>query len=201
MLLQPPPLALYVHLPWCVRKCPYCDFNSHVAPEQLPQQDYVDALLQDLDHDLPGAGSRPLVSIFFGGGTPSLFSPEEIARFLQGVRQRITCVADLEVTLEANPGTIEHGRFLGYRDAGVTRVSLGAQTFNDQHLKRLGRIHAGGDIQRAVAELVLAGLDNFNLDLMYGLPDQTSAQALEDVRAAIALNYMEIGRASCRERV
>lgn len=187
MLLQPPPLALYVHLPWCVRKCPYCDFNSHVAPEQLPQQDYVDALLQDLDHDLPGAGSRPLVSIFFGGGTPSLFSPEEIARFLQGVRQRITCVADLEVTLEANPGTIEHGRFLGYRDAGVTRVSLGAQTFNDQHLKRLGRIHAGGDIQRAVAELVLAGLDNFNLDLMYGLPDQTSAQALEDVRAAIAL--------------
>lgn len=187
MLLQPPPLALYVHLPWCVRKCPYCDFNSHVAPEQLPQQDYVDALLQDLDHDLPDGGSRPLVSIFFGGGTPSLFSPEEIARFLQGVRQRIACVADLEVTLEANPGTIEHGRFLGYRDAGITRVSLGAQTFNDQHLKRLGRIHAGGDIQRAVAELVLAGLDNFNLDLMYGLPDQTSSQALEDVRAAIAL--------------
>lgn len=190
MLLQPPPLALYVHLPWCVRKCPYCDFNSHVAPEQLPQQDYVDALLQDLDHDLLdllAASSRPLVSIFFGGGTPSLFSPEEIGRFLEGVRQRIPSVTDLEVTLEANPGTIEHGRFRGYRDAGITRVSLGAQTFSDQHLKRLGRIHGSGDIQRAVAELVLAGLDNFNLDLMYGLPDQTPSQALEDVRAAIAL--------------
>lgn len=192
MLLQPPPLALYVHLPWCVRKCPYCDFNSHVAPEQLPQQDYVDALLEDLDHDLQWpdlqwSGTRPLVSVFFGGGTPSLFSPEEIARFMQGVRQRIACAADLEVTLEANPGTIEHGRFRGYRDAGITRVSLGAQSFNDQHLKRLGRIHGGSDIQRAVAELVLAGLDNFNLDLMYGLPDQTPSQALDDVRAAIAL--------------
>lgn len=192
MLLQPPPLALYVHLPWCVRKCPYCDFNSHVAPEQLPQQDYVDALLEDLDHDLQWpdlqwSGTRPLVSVFFGGGTPSLFSPEEIARFMQGVRQRIACAADLEATLEANPGTIEHGRFRGYRDAGITRVSLGAQSFNDQHLKRLGRIHGSSDIQRAVAELVLAGLDNFNLDLMYGLPDQTPSQALDDVRAAIAL--------------
>lgn len=187
MLLQTPPLALYVHLPWCVRKCPYCDFNSHVAPEQLPQQDYVDALLADLDHDLQWTANRPLVSVFFGGGTPSLFSPEEIARFLQGVRQCIACAADLEVTLEANPGTIEHGRFRGYRDAGITRVSLGAQSFNDQHLKRLGRIHGGSDIQRAVAELVLAGLDNFNLDLMYGLPDQTPSQALDDVRAAVAL--------------
>lgn len=187
MLLQPPPLSLYVHMPWCVRKCPYCDFNSHVAPEQLPQRSYVDALLDDLDHDLPWAGHRPLVSIFFGGGTPSLFSPEEIGRFLGEVRRRIACAVDLEVTLEANPGTIEHGRFQGYRDAGITRVSLGAQTFNDQQLKQLGRIHGGQDIQRAVDELALAGLDNFNLDLMYGLPQQTQSQALEDVRAAIAL--------------
>ena len=187
MLLQSPPLSLYVHLPWCVRKCPYCDFNSHVAPEQLPQADYVDALLQDLDHDLRWTGNRPLVSVFFGGGTPSLFSPEEIGRFLSGVRQRLGFAADLEVTLEANPGTIEHGRFRGYRDAGITRVSLGAQTFNDRHLKKLGRIHGGNDIRRAVEELASAGLENFNLDLMYGLPDQTQAQALDDVRAAIAL--------------
>lgn len=174
-------------MPWCVRKCPYCDFNSHVAPEQLPQRSYVDALLEDLDHDLALAGRRPLVSVFFGGGTPSLFSPDEIGRFLAGVRSRLDCVADLEVTLEANPGTIEHGRFRGYRDAGVNRVSLGAQTFNDSQLKALGRIHGSGDIERAVDELVRAGIDNFNLDLMYALPRQTPEQALADVRAALAL--------------
>lgn len=187
MLSTLPPLALYVHLPWCVRKCPYCDFNSHTAPEQLPQRDYIDALLEDLDLDRAPLGERPLVSIFFGGGTPSLFSPDEIGRLLAGVRQRMECVADMEVTLEANPGTIEHGRFSGYRDAGVTRVSLGAQTFSDSHLKALGRIHDQGDIARAVNELRLAGLDNFNLDLMYGLPQQSREQALEDVAAAIAL--------------
>lgn len=187
MLLEAPPLALYAHMPWCVRKCPYCDFNSHVAPGALPQKNYVDALLEDLEHDLPLTGGRALTSIFFGGGTPSLFSPEEIGRFLQGVRARIACVPDIEVTLEANPGTIEHGRFRGYRDAGVTRVSLGAQTFNDRHLKALGRIHAANDIQRAVDELDRAGIDNFNLDLMYALPEQTREQALADVRTAIAL--------------
>ncbi len=159
-----------------------------MAPEQLPQRDYIDALLEDLDHDLTAAAARPLVSIFFGGGTPSLFSPDEIGRFLDSVRDRMGCVADMEVTLEANPGTIEHGRFRGYRDAGVTRVSLGAQTFSDQHLQALGRIHGGDDIRRAVDELVQAGIDNFNLDLMYALPQQTCAQALADVEAAIALN-------------
>ncbi|HMN45826.1 MAG TPA: radical SAM family heme chaperone HemW [Povalibacter sp.] len=182
-----PPLSLYVHLPWCVRKCPYCDFNSHAAPAQIPQRDYVDALLEDLDLDRPAAGDRPLISIFFGGGTPSLFSPEEIGRFLAGVRQRIACADDMEVTLEANPGTIEHGRFRGYREAGVTRVSLGVQSFNDEHLKVLGRIHGSGDIRRAVDELRQAGLDNFNLDLMYGLPQQSREQALADLAAAIAL--------------
>jgi len=187
MLLEAPPLALYAHMPWCVRKCPYCDFNSHVAPEALPQKNYVDALLEDLEHDLSLTGGRALTSIFFGGGTPSLFSPEEIGRFLQGVRSRIACVPDIEVTLEANPGTIEHGRFSGYRDAGVTRVSLGAQTFNDRHLKALGRIHGANDIQRAVEELGRAGIENFNLDLMYALPEQTREQALVDVRTAIAL--------------
>jgi putative oxygen-independent coproporphyrinogen III oxidase len=187
MALQAPPLSLYAHMPWCVRKCPYCDFNSHVAPDSLPQKSYIDALLEDLDQDLSLTGGRALVSIFFGGGTPSLFSPEEIGRFLEGVRARITCAADLEVTLEANPGTIEHGRFGGYRDAGVTRVSLGAQSFNDGHLKALGRIHGGNDIQRAVDELRRAGIENFNLDLMYALPEQTREQALADVNAAIAL--------------
>ncbi len=182
-----PPLSLYVHLPWCVRKCPYCDFNSHAVPGQIPQRDYVDALLEDLDLDRPAAVDRSLISIFFGGGTPSLFSPEEIGRFLAGVRQRLPCASDMEVTLEANPGTIEHGRFRGYREAGVTRVSLGVQSFNDAHLKALGRIHGSGDIHRAVDELQQAGLDNFNLDLMYGLPQQSHEQALADIRAAIAL--------------
>jgi oxygen-independent coproporphyrinogen-3 oxidase len=187
MTLQPPPLSLYVHLPWCVRKCPYCDFNSHVAPEQLPERDYVRALLQDLDHDLLATHRRPLVSIFFGGGTPSLFSPEEIGRIIDGTRARLECSAELEVTLEANPGTIEHGQFRGYRDAGVTRVSLGAQTFDEAQLKALGRIHGSHDIPRAVDELIRAGIENFNLDLMYGLPQQTPAQALSDVQAAIDL--------------
>ncbi|MBB6092992.1 oxygen-independent coproporphyrinogen-3 oxidase [Povalibacter uvarum] len=186
-VLQPPPLALYVHLPWCVRKCPYCDFNSHTAPDQIPQRDYVKAILEDLDHDLSVVAGRRLESIFFGGGTPSLFSPEEIGRFLEGVAARFGDTGRLEVTLEANPGTIEHGRFRGYRDAGVTRVSLGAQSFNDRHLKVLGRIHGTDDIARAVDELSQAGLENFNLDLMYGLPEQTREEALADLRSAIEL--------------
>lgn len=191
-MLLAPPLSLYAHLPWCVRKCPYCDFNSHVAPRDLPQQDYVDALLADLDLDLPNTGGRALVSIFFGGGTPSLFSPEEIARFVAGVRARIDCAEDMEVTLEANPGTIEHGRFRGYRDAGITRVSLGAQTFDPAQLKALGRIHTSGDIARAVDELIQAGIENFNLDLMYALPQQTCAEAIADIEAAITLRPAHI---------
>jgi putative oxygen-independent coproporphyrinogen III oxidase len=186
-MLTAPPLALYVHLPWCVRKCPYCDFNSHAAPETLPQREYVAALLEDLEQDLELVAGRSLISIFFGGGTPSLFAPETIERFLAGVRARIACNADLEVTLEANPGTIEHGRFAGYKAAGVTRVSLGAQTFNDRHLRLLGRIHGADDVRRAVDELTAAGIANFNLDLMYALPEQSLAEALEDIHAAIAL--------------
>jgi oxygen-independent coproporphyrinogen-3 oxidase len=170
-----------------VRKCPYCDFNSHVAPERIPQRQYVDALLQDLDCDLPVVAGRSLASIFFGGGTPSLFDPEQIARLLAGVGARLAFEPQIEITLEANPGTIEHGRFAGYRDAGVNRVSLGAQSFNDEHLRRLGRIHGGDDIGRAVAELVRAGIENFNLDLMYGLPAQTLEQSLADLDSALAL--------------
>lgn len=187
-MLLAPPLALYVHMPWCVRKCPYCDFNSHAAPDQLPQQQYIAALLDDLEQELPDVAGRSLVSIFFGGGTPSLFSPEAIAEFLAGVSARIECDPSIEVTLETNPGTVEHGRFAGYKAAGVTRVSLGAQTFDERQLHKLGRIHGAGDIARAVDELVDAGLENFNLDLMYALPGQQLAEAIGDVRAALALN-------------
>jgi oxygen-independent coproporphyrinogen-3 oxidase len=192
MSLALPPLALYVHMPWCVRKCPYCDFNSHAAPEQVPQGQYIDALLEDLQSDLPAVQGRLLTSIFFGGGTPSLFAPENIARLLEGVSREIAFAADIEITLEANPGTIEHGRFSGYRDAGINRVSLGAQTFNEEQLRLLGRIHGQHDITRAVEELRQAGIDNFNLDLMYGLPAQTLAQALQDVESALALQPAHI---------
>jgi oxygen-independent coproporphyrinogen-3 oxidase len=172
-------------MPWCVRKCPYCDFNSHRAPDALPQREYVAALLEDLDLDLAKVVDRPLISIFFGGGTPSLFAPEEIATLLAGVRERIAVGADVEITLEANPGTIERGRFSGYRDAGVNRVSLGVQSFNDSQLRALGRIHSRADVERAIDELQDAGLENFNLDLMYGLPEQTIEQAIQDIERAI----------------
>lgn len=187
MSLALPPLSLYVHMPWCVRKCPYCDFNSHAAPELVPQAQYIDALLEDLQNDLAAAQGRALTTIFFGGGTPSLFAPDQIGRLLEGVRRQIPFDPDIEITLEANPGTIEHGRFSGYRDAGVNRVSLGAQTFNEEQLKLLGRIHGADDIARAVEELRQAGLDNFNLDLMYGLPAQSVSQALQDLESALAL--------------
>jgi putative oxygen-independent coproporphyrinogen III oxidase len=183
-----PPLSLYVHVPWCVRKCPYCDFNSHQAPVgEIPEDRYVAALVGDLDHDLEWVGERELQSIFIGGGTPSLFPPAIFAQLLQAVAARLPCARDLEVTLEANPGTIEHGRFAGYRDAGITRVSLGVQSFDAVHLKRLGRIHSPDDVFRAVGEIKQAGIHNFNLDLMYALPEQTLAQAELDVRTAIDL--------------
>jgi oxygen-independent coproporphyrinogen-3 oxidase len=191
-LLVAPPLSLYVHMPWCVRKCPYCDFNSHAAPERMPQQDYIAALLDDLDQELSAVADRPLVSIFFGGGTPSLFAAEAIDEFLRGVRARMECVADIEITLETNPGTIERGRFAGYKDAGVNRISLGAQSFDEGQLHALGRIHGAGDIHRAVAELRAAGIDNFNLDLMYALPQQTIEGARQDLEQALALKPTHI---------
>ena len=186
-MLITPPLALYIHFPWCVQKCPYCDFNSHKAPSQIPEKQYIDALLEDLALDVVGHEHRPLVSIFMGGGTPSLFSPEAIAHLLEAVKQRLVVSESLEVTLEANPGTIEHGRFAAYRAAGVNRVSLGAQSFNSAQLTQLGRIHGSDDIAVAVDELRQAGIDNFNLDLMYGLAAQTLPEALSDLRRAIAL--------------
>jgi oxygen-independent coproporphyrinogen-3 oxidase len=180
-------LALYVHMPWCVRKCPYCDFNSHQLKSAGPDAGYIAALLRDFELELPRLEERTVDSVFFGGGTPSLFQPEEFARLLGSLRRRIAFAADAEVTLEANPGTIERGRFAGYRDAGINRVSLGAQTFAPRALQALGRIHSADDTRRAVAELRAARLDNFNLDLMYALPQQTLEEALEDIRIACVL--------------
>jgi oxygen-independent coproporphyrinogen-3 oxidase len=187
-----PPLALYLHFPWCVRKCPYCDFNSHALQGELPQQAYLDALLADLDAQLAQAGARPVASVFLGGGTPSLFEPAALARLFEQLRARIAFAPGAEITLEANPGTIERGRFADYRAAGVNRVSLGAQSFAPRQLEVLGRIHSAQDTHTAVAELRAAGLDNFNLDLMYALPGQDLAGALSDLRTAIGLQPAHI---------
>jgi putative oxygen-independent coproporphyrinogen III oxidase len=186
------PLALYVHMPWCVRKCPYCDFNSHQLKSASPPSDYIDALIRDFDGELPGLEGRRIDTVFFGGGTPSLFRPDEFARLLAGLRQRIAFAGDAEITLEANPGTVERGLFAGYRAAGINRVSLGAQSFSPRALERLGRIHTAEDTHRAVEELRGAGIDNFNLDLMYALPEQGLDQAIADVRTAIALRPAHI---------
>jgi oxygen-independent coproporphyrinogen-3 oxidase len=185
--LNGPSLALYVHLPWCVRKCPYCDFNSHQLKSPAPDPAYVDALIRDFDLELPRLDGRRIDTVFFGGGTPSLFPAGDFSRLLTALRQRIGFADDVEVTLEANPGTIERGRFAGYRDAGINRVSLGAQTFGQRALEALGRIHSADDTHRAVAELRAAHFDNFNLDLMFALPGQTLEEALEDVRIACEL--------------
>ncbi len=183
----PPPLSLYVHIPWCARKCPYCDFNSHEVRSPIDERAYVDALLADLDRDLPLAGGRALQSIFIGGGTPSLFAPESIDRLLCGVRSRLACVTDMEITLEANPGTVDQGRFAELRGAGINRLSIGVQSFHDDLLESLGRIHGRREAIRAAESAHDAGLANFNLDLMYGLPKQTLDQALADLQTAIDL--------------
>ena len=190
--LVPPPLSLYVHLPWCVRKCPYCDFNSHAGKGALPFDAYIDALVRDLDQDLPLVWGRVVNSVFFGGGTPSLFPPEAIDRFLQQANARLRFAPNLEVTLETNPGTAEHGRFDRYRAAGVNRISFGIQTFNDDALRRLGRIHDSGEAERAVKLAQDAGYRNFNIDLMYALPEQTLAQAEHDLERAFALEPTHI---------
>ena len=187
-----PPLSLYVHLPWCVRKCPYCDFNSHTAGDAPPKRRYINALLADLDQEMERAGERSIESIFLGGGTPSLFSPSEIGRLLDGVARRFSVATDVEVTMEANPGTVEFGTPAAYREAGVNRLSIGAQSFDDDALKRLGRIHDSDDIRRTVDDVVTAGFDNFNIDLMHGLPGQTIESAGVDIESAAALGPTHI---------
>jgi putative oxygen-independent coproporphyrinogen III oxidase len=186
-----PPLALYVHIPWCVRKCPYCDFNSHERSGPLPEAEYVAKLLADLEALLPSVWGRRLISVFIGGGTPSLFSPAAIDELLAGVRARMVLEPGAEITLEANPGTVEAGRFRGFREAGVNRISLGVQSFDDGMLGALGRIHGADEARRAV-EAALASFDNVNIDLMYGLPRQTLDMTRADIRAALACGVPHI---------
>ena len=182
-----PPLSLYIHIPWCARKCPYCDFNSHAAAGELPEADYIAALLSDLEQDLPRVMGRTVETVFIGGGTPSLFSPDAIQTLLEGIAARLPVADEAEITLEANPGTAESGKFKGFRQAGINRLSMGVQSFNDRHLQTLGRIHDSREARVAVEIAVAAGFDNFNLDLMFGLPRQTVEEAMEDIRSAMQL--------------
>ena len=179
-----PPLSLYIHVPWCVRKCPYCDFNSHEAKNGLPEQEYVAALVRDLELALPQIWGRKVYTVFIGGGTPSLLSAQAVEKILAAVRMLLPLDVNAEITLEANPGTVEAERFAGYRDAGVNRLSLGIQSFNDMHLKALGRVHDAAEAKRAI-QIAQQHFDNINLDLMYGLPQQTLAQAEQDVYTAL----------------
>ena len=182
---SPPPLSLYVHIPWCVQKCPYCDFNSHQARGGIPEADYVSALIADLESSLPLVWGRKVSSIFFGGGTPSLLSGAALETLLSALRTLLPLSPDAEITLEANPGTVESAKFAAFRDAGINRLSLGIQSFNAAQLKALGRIHDDRQARRAI-EIAARHFDNFNLDLMYGLPGQTLEQALNDVDSALA---------------
>ncbi len=182
-----PPLSLYIHIPWCVRKCPYCDFNSHAATGELPETAYVAALLSDLEQDLPKVAGRTAQTVFIGGGTPSLFSPEAIHALLEGIASRLPIERQAEITLEANPGTVESGKFKGFCEAGVNRLSIGVQSFNDRHLQALGRIHDSREAKLAVDIAKAAGFANLNLDLMFGLPRQTREEALDDIRCAMGL--------------
>lgn len=182
-----PPLSLYIHIPWCVQKCPYCDFNSHALKGEVPHDDYAAHLLADLDADLPLVAGREIRTIFIGGGTPSLLSAEAMQTLMDGVRARIPVAADAEVTMEANPGTVEADRFSGYQKAGINRISIGVQSFGDDKLIRLGRIHDAGEAKRAARLAAILGLRSFNLDLMHGLPEQHLGEALSDLRQAIEL--------------
>lgn len=182
-----PPLSLYIHFPWCVQKCPYCDFNSHELKKELNEKKYIDALISDLEQELPSFWGRSISSIFMGGGTPSLFSPESIDQLISALRARLTFAPDIEITMEANPGTIELGKFKEFNSAGINRLSIGIQSFNDDKLKSLGRIHGRKEAIRAAELAHDANFNSFNLDLMYGLPNQSLAQAVDDIETAIAL--------------
>ncbi|MFC6276378.1 radical SAM family heme chaperone HemW [Psittacicella hinzii] len=200
MIKQLPPLSLYIHIPWCVQKCPYCDFNSHgikaqqidangYSPQQanIPEQEYVEHLLQDLEQDLKFVQGREISSIFIGGGTPSILNPQAIGQIIAGVKERVKLAANCEITMEANPGTVDQTKFAGFVEAGVNRLSIGIQSFNPEHLKVLGRIHNTEQAKLAVQAAFKAGFKNVNVDLMFGLPGQTVEQALSDLEQALAL--------------
>jgi len=187
-----PPLSLYIHVPWCVRKCPYCDFNSHKAPQDLPEDAYVDALIRDLEQELPSIWGRTVQTIFIGGGTPSLFSAEAYERLFSSIRALLPLSPQVEITLEANPGTFEAQRFSDYLDIGINRLSIGVQSFNDESLTALGRIHDSKQAIKAIETAHKVGFENFNLDLMFGLPHQTEKTARNDVATAIALEPSHI---------
>lgn len=182
------PLSLYIHIPWCVKKCPYCDFNSHAIQGKLPEKEYIETLLRDLKQDLHLVQDRPIKSIFFGGGTPSLFSPKGIGEILAKINAHLNFEPNLEITLEANPGTVEHHHFSDYRLAGVTRISLGAQSFQDDKLAQLGRIHTAPETTRAIESIIAANFNSFNIDIMYGLPNQTLSDALFDLKTALSFS-------------
>jgi oxygen-independent coproporphyrinogen-3 oxidase len=182
-----PPLSLYIHVPWCVRKCPYCDFNSHAIKDELPQEQYLEALLRDLEQDLPRVWGRRVQGVFIGGGTPSVLSPEFFDRLFSALRALLMFSPNAEITMEANPGTTDYAKFRGFREAGINRLSMGVQSFNDQHLRALGRIHSSAEVVGAFDAARKAGFTNINLDVMFGLPGQTVAQGLSDIEQALQL--------------
>ena len=190
--MTPIPLSLYIHIPWCIKKCPYCDFNSHQITHDLPEQVYIQALLKDLENELPAIWGRRLESVFIGGGTPSVFSAKAIEQLLSGLRALLPIRPRMEITMEANPSTFEQQRFDAYREAGINRLSIGIQSFNVDHLSALGRIHNGEEAARAAKIAKKAGFDNFNLDLMFGLPEQSTSQALADLQQAIECDATHI---------
>ena len=183
-----PPLSLYIHFPWCVQKCPYCDFNSHALKDNLPEQDYVTALLRDLDQQLPLVWGRSIHSIFMGGGTPSLFSADALHNLISGLRARLNLRPDIEITLEANPNSVEQTKFRDFQQLGINRLSIGVQSFNNKHLELLGRVHNAKEAIKAIESAHQAGFDRLNIDLMYGLPGQSQGEAKGDVQMALAMN-------------
>ena len=183
-----PPLSLYVHIPWCEKKCPYCDFNYHQIRDTLPEREYIQALLDDLDQELPGVWGRKLHSVFIGGGTPSLLHPDSMDTLLSGIRARMSCIPDIEITLEANPGSAESAKFRGFGDAGINRLSIGVQSFDNDLLRSIGRVHDAGAARAAVDAARDAGFTNFNVDLMYALPGQDVDTAARDLRTALAFH-------------
>lgn len=186
-ITQLPPLSLYVHFPWCVKKCPYCDFNSHAVNHSIPEADYIDALIADLEQELPAVWGRSITSIFIGGGTPSLMSVKAVDNLLSGIRARLPFLSEVEITMEANPGVVEANNFKGYFDSGVNRISIGAQSFENKFLSELGRVHSSSEAIQAFEIARNAGFKNINIDLMYGLPGQSVQEAMDDLDKAISL--------------